>query len=97
MSMGHTYKFFGFSISYTVLNIPLSILYLPIMIFYPYTFSPFPFPADNPLNDLHTYDYLPVMIVCLVCLLLDSVVDSCEFVAFLMFIVLIFFFLNKSL
>ena len=29
MSVGHVYKFFGFSISYTVLYIPMAILYLP--------------------------------------------------------------------
>ena len=28
MSMDHTYMFFGFSISHTILNLPLSILYL---------------------------------------------------------------------
>ena len=37
MSMGHTYKFFGFSMSYTFLNLLLSILYLPIMLLIPYT------------------------------------------------------------
>ena len=63
------------------------------------SFFPFPFPDDNPPNDLHAYDSVSVLVVCLVCFcfVLDSVVDSCEFVAFLMFIVLIFFFLNKSL
>ena len=30
MSMGHSYKFFGYSNYYTLLNIPLSILYQPI-------------------------------------------------------------------
>ena len=64
-------------------------------------FSPFPLPADNPPNDPHTYDSVPVLVVCLVCFcfyFLDSVVDSCEFVVILMFIVFIFFFfLNKSL
>ena len=56
-------------------------------------FSPVPFPADNPPNDLHTYDSISILFVCLVCFL-DSVVDSCEFVAILMFIVLILFFLS---
>ena len=28
-SMGHAYKFFGYSISYTVLYIPMASLYLP--------------------------------------------------------------------
>ena len=60
-------------------------------------FSPFCLPADNLPNDLHIYDSVPVLLICLVCFL-DSVVDSCEFVAIVMFIVLIFFFfLNKSL
>ena len=55
-------------------------------------FSSFPLSADNPPNDLHTYDSVHVLVVCLVFILfLDSVVDSCEFVAFLMFMVVIFF------
>ena len=40
MSMGHTYKFFGFSISYAILNLPLSILCLPFMLLIPSSFSP---------------------------------------------------------
>ena len=100
MSMGCACKFFGFSTSYTVLHIPLSILYLTIMLLNPYTFSPIvplPLPADNPPCDhLHTYDSVPVKVVCLDCFcFLDSVVDS-EFVI-LMFIVLVFFFLKKPL
>ena len=39
MSMGHTYKFFTFSISYTILNLPLSIFYLPFMLLISHTFS----------------------------------------------------------
>ena len=60
-----------------------------------YSILPFPLPIDNLPNDLHIYDFVPVLLVCLV-YFLDSVVDSCEFIAILMFIVLIFF-LNKSL
>ena len=30
MSMGHTYKYSGYSVSYTVLYIPMAIQYLPI-------------------------------------------------------------------
>ena len=70
MSMGHTYKFFGFSISYTILNIPLSILCLPIMLLIPCTFLPFsplPLPTDNPPCDLHFCDSVPVLVACLVC------------------------------
>ena len=40
MSMGRTYKFFGFSISYIILNLPLSIFYLPFMLLILCTFSP---------------------------------------------------------
>ena len=56
---------------------------------------PLPPPTDNPPNDLHIYDSVSVLLVALVGFL-DSVVDSCEFIANLMFIVLIFF-LDKSL
>ena len=68
MSMGHTYKFFGFSISYTILTLPLSVLYLPIVLLIPCTFSPFslfPLPDDNPPNDLRFNDSAPVTVVCL--------------------------------
>ena len=44
MSMGYTWKFFGFSISHTILNLPLSILYLPLMLLIPCTFSHILFP-----------------------------------------------------
>ena len=33
MSMGHTYKIFGFYISYTILTLPLSIFHLSFMLF----------------------------------------------------------------
>ena len=64
----------------------------------PFTFSPilsFPLPTDNPSNNLHIYDSVSFLLVCLVCSL-DSIADSYEFIIILMFIVLIFF-LNKSL
>ena len=62
MSMAGAYKFFGFSISYTILNLSLSILYL-LMLLNPCTCSPTLFLsllADNPLCDLHFYDSVPV-------------------------------------
>ena len=95
MSMGHTYKFFGFSISYTILTLPLSISDLPIVLLIPCTFSsisPLPLSTDNPPCDHHFCDSVPVLFVCLLrfCFL-SSVVDSCEFVVILLFIVLIFF------
>ena len=62
--------------------------------------SPHPIPTDNPPCDLHFCDSVPVLCVCLVCFslfFLGSVIHSCEFVVILLFIVLIFFFLDKSL
>ena len=71
-SMGRAYKFFGLTISYTFLNIPLSVLYLPIHTSYSLHLFPHspssPFPADNPPCDLHFCDSVPVLVVCLVCL-----------------------------
>ena len=54
ISMGRTYKFFGFYISYTILNLPLSIFYLPSIYatFYLYLFPLSP-PAISPLITLH--------------------------------------------
>ena len=78
MSMGRTCKLFGFSISYTILNLPLTILCLPILLLIPCT--PFPstvcllLPTDNPPCDLHFCDSAPVLIVCLVFVFLCSAV-----------------------
>ena len=102
MSMGCTYKFFGFYISYTIFNLALSILYLPFILLIPCTFppiSPLPLPADNPPYDLYFCNSVPLLVVCLVLgfFFLISVFDSCEFVVILLFILLIiFFFLDKS-
>ena len=57
--------------------------------------SPYPLPTDNSPCDLHFCDSVPVLVVCLVCfgvIFLGLVVDSCEFVIILLFIVLIVFF-----
>ena len=86
MSMGHTYKFVGFYISYTILTLHLSILYLPFMFLIPCTFSlipwpcPHPHPSDNPPCDVHFSDSVPVLVVCLVCVCFwfsGSGVESC--------------------
>ena len=75
----------------------------PLCFLTPAPFSPlssFPLPADNPPNDPHTYDSVPVLVVCLVCFCFyssDPAVDSCEVIVILTFIFLIFFFLSKSL
>ena len=101
MPMGCKCKFFDFSTSYTILIFFLSILYLLAMLLTLCTFLPFlllPSPADNPPYNLHFYYSVSVLVVCLVCFcFLDSVVDNCEFLVILQFIVLIFFFfLDKS-
>ena len=51
--------------------------------------SPSHSPTDNPPCDLHFCDSVLVLVVCLVCfcLFLGSVVDSCEFVVILLFII----------
>ena len=69
MSMGCTYKFFGFYISDTILNLPLFILYLLFMLLSLCTFppSPLPLPTDNPPCDLHFCDSVPILVICLVC------------------------------
>ena len=70
MSMGHTYKFFGFYISYTIFTLPLSIFHLSSMLLILCKFlplSPSHSPIDNPSSDLHLYDSVPVLVVCLVC------------------------------
>ena len=63
--------------------------------------TPSRLPTDNLPYDFHIYDSVPVVVVCLVCFcfcFLGSVVDSCEFVVTSLFLVLIiFFFLDKSL
>ena len=69
MSMGHTYKFCGFYISYTILTLPLSIFHLSSMLLILCTFpplSPSHYPIDNPPCDLHHYGSVPVLFVCLV-------------------------------
>ena len=44
MSMGHTYKFFGFYNSYTILTLSLSIFHLSFMLLILCTFPPIPLP-----------------------------------------------------
>ena len=70
MSMGHTYQFFGFYISYTIVTLPLTIFYLPFMLLILCTFpplSPSHSSVDNPPCDLHFCGSVPVLLVCLVC------------------------------
>ena len=96
--MGHACKFFGYSISYTVLYIPWLFCNYLFVLLNPLTSYPFPHTpllSSNHQNVLHIHDSISVL-VCLVCFL-DSI-DKFVFITMLLFIVLIlFFFLNKSL
>ena len=51
--MGCTYKFFQFSVSYTIFDLSLSILCLPILLLLSCTFSPLFLPSPSPLKTLH--------------------------------------------
>ena len=65
----------------------------------PLTSSPIPhnpLPSCNHQNALCIHDSVSVLLVCLLCFL-HSIVDRYIFFAILLFMVLIFFFLNKSL
>ena len=103
MSMGHTYKFFGFSIFHTILNLPLSILYQQLMLLIPCTIFPI-LPLPPPCWEPSMWSPFLWFCYCSSCLLslllfsLVSVVDICEFVVILLLVFLItFFFLDKSL
>ena len=68
MYMGHAYKFFSFSISYTILNLFCLSCTYQLCFLFPIPFLPFsllPLPADNPPCDLHFCDSVPVLVVCL--------------------------------
>ena len=76
----------GYSVTtYLHFLIPLSLCA------FPHTLLP---SGDNHQNALRIHDSVSVLLVCLVCLLC-SIVDGCLFTAILLFIVLIFFFLNN--
>ena len=67
------------------------------VLLYPLTSSPLPpQPSGNHQNALCTHDSVSVVLVCLVCFL-DSTVERYVFIAILLFLVLIFFSLNKPL
>ena len=95
MLMGCTYNFFGFCISYAILNLPLSILCLPVMLLIPCTFCLILSSTHTPPIILHViFIYSDLSFCsCSSCFLsfcfcfLGSVVESCEFVVILLFIV----------
>ena len=68
---GLTCKFFGFSIVYTIVNLP--VFFVPAiyatysLYLFPHYPTSLPLPADNPPGDLRFCDSVPVLLVCLVC------------------------------
>ena len=83
VSVGHTYKFFGFYISYTILTLPLSIFYLPFMLLIPCTFPPPP--LHLPLITLHVISISVILFLFQLfaqfafVFVLAVVVNNCEF------------------
>ena len=59
MSMGHTYKFFGFYISYTILNLPLSIFVPTIYA----TYSLYLFPLFSPATPLLILHVISISVI----------------------------------
>ena len=106
MSMGHTYKFFGFYISRTILTLPLTLPCLFSTYHLCYLFSvPFPplSPSQSPDDNLHV---IPISVVLFLFQLfaqfafvfvLGVVINNYEFAVILLFKFLILFFLDKSL
>ena len=98
MSMGYTYKFFGFYISYTILTLPLSIFHLSSMLLILYTFPP---PPSTPL--LITLHVISISVVLFLfqlfafVLVLGVVINNCEFAVIFTVPFFLFFFLGKSL
>ena len=84
MSMGHTYKFFGFYISYTILTLPLSIFHLSSMLLILCPFPPSP-PPTPLLTTLHEISISMVLFLFqlfaqfTLVFVLGVVVNNCEF------------------
>ena len=80
----------------------VAIIYASYSLYLPH--PPSLFPTDNSPCDLHFCESVSVLVFCLIhfcfcfCFVFwGSFVDSCEFVVILLFIFLIFFFLDKPL
>ena len=81
MSMDHTYKFFGFYISYTILNRPPppSIFYLPFMLL---ILSTFPTPSPFPNPSLITLHVISISVILFLFQLLAQFVSGFGFFRF---------------
>ena len=99
MSLGRDISSLASPFSILLLTSPHLFYTYQLVLLNPFTLYPVipdPSPTGHHPNVLHICGSVSVLLVCLVCFL-DSVVDSYVFIAILMFIVLIFFFFNKSL
>ena len=91
MSMGRTYKFFGFYISYTILTLPLSIFYLSFMLLILRTFSTLSTPPTPLLITLYVISISVVLFLFQLfaqfafVFVLGVVINNCEFVVILLF------------
>ena len=99
MSMGHVYVIWLLHFLYCTLHphdysVTTYLYFLIPSPLYPFPHSPLP--SGNHQNILCIHDSISFILVCLVCFL-DSIVDRFVFFAILLFIILIFFFLYKSL
>ena len=79
-SMSHAYTFFGYSISYTLLYIPMLWCNFLFVLLNTLTSSPIPLSSGNHKNNLCIHDSVSVS-VCLVCFL-DSIVERYLFLPF---------------
>ena len=96
MSMGHEYKFSGYSMSYTVLTFPWLFCNYLFALLNPLTPSPNP-PCPPPISQWSKCSLYPWFCLYSSCLLslifLDPTLDWYVFIAILLFIILIYFFL----
>ena len=96
MSLGRTYKFFGFYISHTILNPPCLFCTYNYASYSLY-FSPHSLPSTSLLITSMWSSFLDsvlILVVCLVCLFFQIQLLILVFVVALLVIVLIFFFLS---
>ena len=90
MSVSHAYMFFGYSILYAILCIPIFCNYQfvhlnPLTFFSHPSIHPPPTPHLATIKTFCIYDSVSVLLVCLFCCL-DSIVDKYVFIAILSFI-----------
>ena len=98
MSMGRAHKFFGSLFPILFLTSPCLLCIYQLCFLIPVPFPHFPLSTSQLITlQIISISRILFLFWLFVYFFLDSVIDSSEFVVNLMFIVLISFFLNKSL